>query len=84
MQSTISYCKLLKTGPHCQGGHWDWTTPLQYQERVALVSGNHGNPLSTPSNFQDMTEAHLAMQFLIPKRVYKQPQPHANPSTEAL
>jgi hypothetical protein len=25
-------------GRHCQGGHWDWTPPLQYQQRGWLLS----------------------------------------------
>jgi hypothetical protein len=25
-------------GPQCQGGHWDWIPPLQYQQRVWLLS----------------------------------------------
>jgi hypothetical protein len=25
-------------GPHCQGGHWDWTPLLQYQEKWLLLS----------------------------------------------
>jgi hypothetical protein len=25
-------------GPHCQGGHWDWTPSLQYQQRGWVLS----------------------------------------------
>jgi hypothetical protein len=48
-------------GPHCYGGLWDWTPPLQYQQREWLESQYIIEASSRlPKRFWDMTQVHLA------------------------